>query len=824
MSLGNCIPGMVERGEIDRARAKRMTELFERLEGEYSRTMSPEAAAAHASEETLKQLAAQSALKKRQTMMQVASQKRALADMDQFKGGSGYAAIRAMMDSDARAPYENVVRRAEAIEFQAQTDLSGFIQRHRRNFLGKPKDREGIFDVVRELHGQGTGNARAKVFADAITETLEGLRLRFNAAGGNIGKLKGWGITHTHDPLRVRSAGYAKWRTDILKELDTAAMRDPDTGGRITEERLSDLLRNTYEAIRTGGLVGEADASFAGQRKLANTRAEHREFVFRDGDAWMRYDRAYGTGNPFTAIMGHVKSLSTDIAALERFGPNPDATVRFLLDSVDLAEAQSAKLRPGAVTGTSGGRDRTEKLWGYLKGDYNIPVLADGWLERPSYVGLKTLAGTRDLLTASLLGSSPLSAISDLNTQAMTRKLNGMPPTKALAGYLRQLNPASSRDRKLAIRLGLGMRDASQALLGLSRYYGETHGPQLTSVIADDVLRVSGLNKWTEAGQRAFGLDLLGTLGDNRAVTFDRLTPTLRASMERYGIGKREWNAIRNAEPERLDGGAWVNARNIEDREAAGRLMDMVLSETVAAVQESTANARAMILGATRPGTIQGELLRNSFQFKGFAVSLLITQGQRMAALGPWNAARYGAQFFIGMTMFGAAIIQLREIAKGRDPRPMDNSEFWADAAFQGGGLGIFGDIVGSFQSDRISSVAEFALGPVYGLTMNTRQAIRASLPSEREDDSVREGNPGGAAIRMAKRYTPGGNLWYLRAGYERMILDQLSAEIDPDYLSSQARMEQWARQNGQEYWWRPGEAAPARSPDFANVMEMEGN
>ncbi|UUL83454.1 hypothetical protein [Sphingomonas qomolangmaensis] len=819
MSLGNCIPGMVERGEIDAARGRRMSALFEQLETEFAKRMSPEAAAAQASEETLKQLVAQSALKKRQTMLQVSAQKRALADLGKFKGESGYAGIRAMMDGDARAPYENIVRRAEAIDFQAQADLSDFIQRHRRDFLGQPKDREGVSDVVRELHGQSTGNARSKVFADAVTDVFERLRQRFNAAGGNIGKLKGFGLTHTHDPLKVRRAGYAKWREDVLRELDTAAMRDPDTGGKLTEERLSDVLRNTYEAIRTGGLIGEAEATFAGELKLASTRADHREFVFRDGDAWMRYDAVYGTGAPFNAILGHIRGMASDIAALERFGPNPNATVRLLLDTVDRAEAASDKLRPGVVAGTSGGRERTERLWDYLQGRYNVPVLAEGWMERPSYIALKGVSGARDLLTASLLGSAPLSAISDINTQLMTRKLVGLPQTNVLAGYLRQLNPASSRDRKLAIRLGLGMRDASRALLGLSRYYGETHGPQITSVIADDVLRVSGLNKWTEAGQRAFGLDLLGELGDNRGLVFGKLPEKLRTGMERYGIDARQWEAIRTAPPERLSGAEWVNARNVQDPEASGRLMDFVLGETSAAVQESSASARSFMIAGTRPGTLQGEFLRNSFQFKSFAFSLMMQQGQRMAMLGPYRAAAYGGQFFVGMTLFGAAAIQLREIAKGRDPRPMDDEEFWADAALQGGGLGIFGDLIGSVSSDRINSLAGFALGPMYGLVNDTRSAIRTALPNERDDGTVREGNPGKAATRFAKRYTPGGNIWYLRAAYERTILDRLAEETDPDYLNSKFELEQWARDNGQEYWWAPGTEVPKRGPRLENAV-----
>src|SRR3546814_7985844 len=99
-----------------------------------------------------------------------------------------------------------------------------------------------------------------------------------------------------------------------------------------------------------------------------------------------------------------------------------------------------------------------------------------------------------------------------------------------------------------------------------------------------------------------------------------------------------------------------------------------------------------------------------------------------------------------------------------RDPRPMDNVEFWEDAAFQGGGLGIFGDLLGSFTSSRIDSLAGFALGPFYGLVKDVKGAATRAVPRTRKDGSERPGNPAAAGIGLAKRYVPGSNLWYLRA------------------------------------------------------------
>ena len=38
---------------------------------------------------------------------------------------------------------------------------------------------------------------------------------------------------------------------------------------------------------------------------------------------------------------------------------------------------------------------------------------------------------------------------------------------------------------------------------------------------------------------------------------------------------------------------------------------------------------------------------------------------------------------------------------------------------------------------------------------------------------------------------------------------------VDPDYRGSFRRMEQrLQREQGQEYWWQPGQNAPARGPD----------
>jgi hypothetical protein len=810
MSLGNCIPGLVEAGKLTKKQGKRAQEAYDRHYARLARDMSPVAAAAEASEAALRELEFEAKQKKRQAFLQAESQKNALGDMDRYRGKSPYAAVRAMIARDINGPFDNVEASAQRIEFQAQSRLAGFIEHFRRDLTGRSRDKTGMRDVVAELHGEASGNAQAKNFAAALGSTFEYLRLRFNAAGGTIGKLKNWGLPHNWDALKVRGASYADWRADMLAELDLGQMVDNKTGGPFTPETIETALQEVYESIRTNGLNAEPGSGFGS--KLANRRSDHRFFKFKTAEGWMRIHAKYGTGDPFTIIMNHVRGMSTDIAMMERFGPSPDATVRYLIDQADRQEARSDGAAVGPITNTSGGRRKTEKLWSYMKGDLNAPVFPEGGLEKVGMAGVKILAGTRDLLAASMLGSAPLTAISDLNTQALTRRFNALPQSSLILGYVREL--ASRKEHDLSARLGLGMRDASRAMLGLSRYFGETNGPTLTAVIADDVLRLSGLNKFTEAGQHLFGKDFLRELAADRGKSFAELAPGRQAAMERYGIGAEQWNRIREAEAYEQDGAHYLDWQAIGDRTASDRMMNMVLGETNAAVQEAGAAARAMLV-TDRPGTFWGEFGRNVVQFKSFGLSLMLNQAQRIAALPPGRRYAYAAQFLIGMTLFGALSIQLREVAKGRDPRPMENGEFWLDALVQGGGLGIFGDLFGSFNNDRIGSVGAFIAGPVGSLAEDVKDTIIADWKAD--DDHEHKGRH---AVRLAKRYTPGGNLWYARLAFERELLDRLSAEIDPDYYESWERMERTAADQGQALWWRPGETAPERAPDAASAMQ----
>lgn len=828
MSLGQCIPGMVKRGEIDAQRGARMSALFTELETFYRGKMGPDAAAAEASEQTLKQLASEARLKKRQTLLQINRQREALKDMDRYGGKNRYAAFNALLDDDDRAPYRggNVSTAARRIERLAHAKMVDFIETHRRDLLGRPNDREGLDDVGRELFGQSTDNARAKVFAEAIDGVREDLRQRFNAAGGNIRKLDNYGLPMRYEPARVRDGSPERWVEVMMRELDRSRMIDERTGVPFTDKALTAMLLDVRETIRTNGMTGEPSAAFRGRGKLANGGSEHRVLHYKDFDAWKRVNAEFGTDdNIFSIVMGGISGRARDIGMIERLGPNPDATVRLLLDKIAHDKAKGSDVFVPEVSAKSVERRQSENLWRHVKGEASVLHVYPDPVRRRI---VATLQGTRNLITAAWLGSATLSSISDVNTQAMARGYYGLPETNVLTQTLASLRDnagqLSAENRKVAARLALGMEDAAHSLGQSARYIGELTGPAWTQVTADAVLRGSALNRITENRKSAFGQALLGAIADERTRPWTEVTPRLRVAMERNGIDKFDWLHIQAAKPMNIRGSDFLDPAAIGDRAVQNRLLDMVIRGQAMAVQEASATSRALAnpLGLDK-GSISGELWTSALQFKGFAVALMTKHARIIASLGPASGAVYAARFFITMTMYGAAIIQLREAFKGRDPRPMDNNEFWADASLQGGGIGILGDLVGVFRNDRIDSLGQFIGGPIYGAVQDARSAVRTAMPGkERADGTRREGNPGGAAVRLGQRYVPGSNLWYARLAWERMVIDQLDAKMNVDHDRRIDQQLKRAEKNKQGFWWEPGQMEPTRAPDVANALGRE--
>jgi len=822
MSFKECIVNGQAEGALTPEQAQNAKQLFDELEKEYvyGSKMSVAAAQAKAARETFDILQYQATQAKRRKIQQIQTWKRISINLDEYRdirGNINYGkAALALIDRDELSRYSSVVQRQAAVERMATSKLDNVLATFRKNLIGQTRNKAKLRNMVREVFGEDTGDASAKEFAEAWHQIEDSLRKRFNAAGGAIPKRKDWGLPQFNNTLKVRSATFEEWRDYTMERIDPIKMIDETTGMRITPEKLEIALTQAYETIRTDGFNKLIPGSQAQGRSIATRRTDHRFLVFKNADAWMEYQERFGNDDPFDTMIGHIQSMSRDIGMMEILGPNPKATIKFLQDKIRIQAAGDEALENAANTYS----ENLESLYLASMGANNLPI--NGTFGR-------TFAGLRQVLQSAQLGAASISAITDLNFNRMARQFNGLPVTGMIGQYMKLLSPLSAEEQgKLAIRLGLIAEGWNSIASAQMRFTGDISGPEITRRIADFTMRASLLSPITQAGRWAFGMEFLGTLADNVGKTFDELSPELRNTMERYNLRADHWDYMRKTPLYEYEGASFLRPDDIEARtdirpdlarDLATRLLEMVETETNFAVPSSSLRGRVALTGETRPGTIAGELTRSFAMYKNFGVTLINTHIMRgMNQKGVKGRGRYFADLIISTTIMGALALQLKEMSKGRDPRPATNTQFWLASFLQGGGLGIFGDFMFSNINRFDRGLAETIAGPVVGFADDVRKLTLGNLV---EVASGEDTNIASETIQFAGRYTPGSSLWYSRLGMERLILDQLRLQTDPKARSKMKRLEsRYRREYGQQYWWKPGEVQPKRSPDLSNIME----
>lgn len=189
-------------------------------------------------------------------------------------------------------------------------------------------------NVVRELFGHGTGDAKAEKLAQSFARASEYLRLRSNQAGTSIRRLDSWGMAQRHDPEALLNIGQLGWVDYLMRDgvLDRTKMVSPMSGEQLSDDELREALMEVWKTITSRGM-SKLEPSYAayGKGSLAKRQDDYHRFLhFQGPDQWLAYMRDFKAGDPFEAMMAHVAVMSRDIATLEILGPNPEAMRNYL--------------------------------------------------------------------------------------------------------------------------------------------------------------------------------------------------------------------------------------------------------------------------------------------------------------------------------------------------------------------------------------------------------------------------------------------------------------------------------------------------------------
>jgi len=200
---------------------------------------------------------------------------------------------------------------------------------------------------------------------------------------------------------------------------------------------------------------------------------------------------------PFVDLVeAHINGLSKDIALVENLGSNPKNAMRILMDAAE----QKDWLKGVDASTTGKTRKRAQTMFDEFMGA-NIPeseVLAN--------LGL----AYRSMNVASMLGGTTLSSFTDQAMIAKTASIHGIAYRKTFGELIGQLNPKNKEDRELAHSLGLATEEMLGSIArwsddGLTSVSGKSQKlARVSSAVASQVMRVSGLNALTAASKVGF--------------------------------------------------------------------------------------------------------------------------------------------------------------------------------------------------------------------------------------------------------------------------------------------------------------------------------
>lgn len=700
-------------------------------------------------------------------------------------------------------------------------------------------------DLIREIFDGASGvtkNPTAQKGARAWLDTIEGLRQRFNAAGGDVGKLDYGYLPQPHDSARVRAAGTLEWAKQqtaagnlnaarklppaawarqhwvdaILPQLDRSRYVD-ETGARLSDSDMRTMLGEVWETISSDGLNQSQPGQVKGAGARANRGSDSRALHFNGADAYLDYMRDFGRGTAYDAMVGHIGGLAKDIGLVEKYGPNPNAQMRLQLD---LAVRHDGVTKPDELARTFG--IKPETYWRQLSGDIASPESA-----RIAQVA----TDVRNVMTMGKLASAVLTSVTDLGTYMVTTGYNRLPYWQAIGNIGRVAKSADVRDF-----LTVHGIIAEQMAGDLNRWSNDNIRHTWSGRLANSTLKLSLLNLWTDSLRRAFSLTMMQGLARMAGKDWGALSEWDRALMERRGITPQDWQVIRQAQLTHFQGVDHLTPDAIratghaDAPEVVAKVLGLIADESEFAVLNPDMAAKISGNWGLKRGSMPGELARSVMQFKSFPLAMISRHWRRMmdapqvgdgSAPALANRAMYGGAMMVSLASLGMIAMQAKQVTSGKDPIDMTGphaAKAWAKAMAQGGAMSIAGDMVlndpGNSGNDWIRST----MGTVAGPAISTATQA-AAIPIETVWNRAKGKQTHAAAetIQLVRQNAPYVNLWYAKAAVDHAGMQALQENLSPGYLG---RMQQQARKDwGQSYWWRPGQAAPDRAPNLGAAV-----
>lgn len=688
----------------------------------------------------------------------------------------------------------------------------------------------------------------AITIAKSIQKAYDGITNDMRKNGLPVNKVKRYFANqqYSHNEMKIKAAGYDHWRAVIDRNLDYQATAD---AAEISISDINDeFFQNVYNTL-SGGLQNGSSASLSSEAGIGNSlrriTQKPRILQFKSADAAIDYKNNFGFKDFQAAVIGTIKSNGRKLGLLKTLGVNYERNLKQI----------AAYARDNAMTPES---QKYLSAWISTKMLNQLESI-DGRADRPvSEAWARFNNNVRAIKSMSSLGFAPISAISDVVNAAsyINRMGAGTNTLVDSIGQLGKIFTKFSPERKQMLAAN-GV--FAESVLN-NAYRDSAAGSNWLSKSQGEFFKIIGMDAWQNS-IRYNALDsLMNYMARFTDRTHEQLNPTLQRTLGLFNIDADDWNLMRQANTKQVDGNNYLVTQEFDALRP--KIMESLKSKGISddvlelATDKKLDNLKRnmynfymdgmshMVLepdaatkyyqtgGGLRPGTIQGELARYIMQFKSFSVGfmrkVLLDQiyerhdnfaiGNRLEN-GKWYQREWGnsyltdmssqglmqkahlAQYIAGLTIAGYASGVIKDLFKGKEPRPLYDRKgnlniATLEAAFlQGGSLGIYGDFAfGNFNRFG-GGLLDTAAGPVIG-TLGSLAGIAASARGGLIGDPVPDVKS--KLARLALQNTPFVNTFYASAAFNYLIANSIQEHLNPGSLR---RMERnMLQQNNQKF------------------------
>ena len=417
------------------------------------------------------------------------------------------------------------------------------------------------------------------------------------------------------------------------------------------------------------------------------------------------------------------------------------------------------------------------------------------------------------------------SSVGDLATMAMGGKYNGFSALKVVGDGLSEFASRLPSAERLEIMADLGMAfDSLSTTIAKDRFSIDTDVRGVIGNMQQKFWTFNLQNRWTDRMRYAISTMLSSNLARKSTLSFDKLDPEVMRTLGNYGIDAGKWDIIRAGTLRESEGNKFLTPSaldEIDDSVFKGYLDSKGVRSSVFAVKDlreemkrqlrgyfvdqngymlltPDAATRGFVKQGTTRGTGIGEAVRFFMQFKSYSIAF--TQkvaGREFQQGGLWGVARMLAF----TSMAGYAAMNIKDLSKGkklRDPTENPVKTFTA-SMMQGGGLGIYGDVLFSQILERRGQDAAIDFfGPTASDVFGSKGLLGIAGKAAKGEDTA------SSLMRFGQSNAPFINQFMVKQALDYGIFYHLQEMTNPGTLE---RMETRLQEDtGQEYIVPPSE------------------